>query len=59
MMNIEYCIDLFPVVNASVDIYHNWIILYLFSIITAFFKFWFIAHHLFSSTYFTIIFWQF
>lgn len=35
MMNIEYCIDLFPVVNASVDIYHNWIILYLFSMIAA------------------------
>ena len=35
MMNIEYCIDLFPTVNASVDVYHNWIILYLFSIIAA------------------------
>lgn len=35
MMNIEYCIDLFPTVNASVDIYHNWIILHLFSMIAA------------------------
>lgn len=35
MMNIEYCIDLFPAVNASVDIYHNWIILQLFSMIAA------------------------
>lgn len=35
MMNIEYCIDLFPTVNASVDINHNWIILHLFSMIAA------------------------
>lgn len=35
MMNIEYCIDLFPTVNASVDVYHNWIILHLFSMIAA------------------------
>lgn len=33
--NIEYCIDLFPVVNASVDVYHNWIILHLFTMIAA------------------------
>ncbi len=35
MMNLEYCIDLFPTVNASVDIYHNWIILHLFTMIAA------------------------
>jgi len=35
MMNIEYCIDLFPTVNTSVDIYHNWIILHLFSMVAA------------------------
>lgn len=35
MINIEYCIDLYPTVNASVDIYHNWIILYLFTIVAA------------------------
>lgn len=35
MRNIEYCIDLFPTVNASVDIYHNWIILHLFSMVAA------------------------
>lgn len=35
MTNIEYCIDLYPTVNASVDIYHNWIILYLFMIVAA------------------------
>lgn len=35
MKNIEYCIDLFPVVNAKVDIYHNRIILNLFTIVAA------------------------
>ena len=35
MMNLEYCIDLFPTVNASVDIYHNWIILHLFTMVAA------------------------
>ena len=35
MMNIEYCVDVFPTVNASVDVYHNWIILYLFTMVAA------------------------
>lgn len=35
MCNIDYCIDLFPAVNAGVDIYHNWIHLHLFTIIAA------------------------
>lgn len=35
MINIEYCIDMFPTVNARVDIYHNWIILHLFSMVAA------------------------
>ncbi len=35
LINIEYCIDLFPSVNASVEIYHNWIILQLFTMIAA------------------------
>ncbi len=32
MRSIHYCIDLMPAVNAYVDIYHNRIILYLFTI---------------------------
>lgn len=35
MMNIKYCIDLYPTVNASVDIHHNWIVLHLFTMIAA------------------------
>lgn len=35
MLHIDYCIDLFPAVNASVDIDHNWIILHLFTMIAA------------------------
>lgn len=35
MMNLEYCVDLFPAVNASVDIYHNWIILHLFTMVAS------------------------
>lgn len=35
MKNIEYCIDMFPTVNASVDVYHNWIVLYMFTMVAA------------------------
>ncbi len=35
IMNIEYCIDLLPFVNASVDIYQNWIIFNLFTMVAA------------------------
>lgn len=35
LANIEYYIDMFPNVNASVDVYHNWIILHLFTMVAA------------------------
>lgn len=35
LLEIKYCIDMFPAVNASVDIYHNWIILNLYTLFAA------------------------